>query len=87
MGIVVVYLLGVAVGGLLSMLLLGMLHGTKVVDDFIQELDVEIDQIIATMSLLWPLTVVATIIIAVGYCLHSLYVVVKALISIARGRQ
>lgn len=87
MGIVLVYLLGVAVGGLLSTLLLGMLHGTKVVDDFIQELGVEIDQIIATMSLLWPLTVVATIIVAVGYRLHSLYVVVKALISIARGRQ
>ena len=84
MGIVVIYLLGLAVGGLFSMLLLGMLHGTKVVDDFIQGLGVEIDQIIATMSLLWPLTVVATIIVAVGYCLHSLYVVIRAVIAIVK---
>lgn len=86
MGIVLVYLLGVAVGGLLSVFLLGMLQDTKVVDDFIQELGVEIGQIIATMSLLWPLTIVATIIVAVGYYLHSLYVVIKALIITVRSK-
>lgn len=81
MEIVAIYSLGLGLCVLFSMLLLGILDGTKVADDFIQELGVEIDQIIATMSLLWPLTIVATIIFAVGYCLHALYVVIRAVIA------
>ena len=87
MDIVMFYMGGVAMGILFSLFLWVMVHDTKVVGNFIQKTGVSEDQIITTMTLLWPITITTAFVLVTGYSLHSLYVVIKALIGIVRGRQ
>ena len=79
MGVFIIYLLGLAVGGIFSVMLHAFLSEYQRFRDFERELNVSEGQIIATMAVLWPVTVVVTFAIAFGFFVHSVYVVFKNL--------
>jgi len=83
----IIYLFGVAVGGLFSSMFYVLLSEYQRFRDFERELNVSEGQIIATMSVFWPLTMLSVVVLSVGFSVHSVYAIFKNLIKMyKRGK-
>jgi len=85
MGMFIIYLSGMVFGGISGVGLYLLLSEGKRFRDFKREPDVSEEQIIATMAVFWPLTMLAVFAIAVGFFVHSVYVVFKNLFKMYKG--
>ena len=81
MTVFIIYLLGVAVGGIFSSMFYVLLSEYQRFRDFERELDVSEGQIIITMAVFWPLTMLSAAVLSIGFSVHSVYAVVKNLIK------
>lgn len=87
MVVFIIYLLGVAIGGLFSIMLYTLLSEYQRFRDFERELDVSEGQIIITMTVFWPLTMLSVVVLSVGFSVHSVYAIFKNLIKMyKRGK-
>jgi len=82
-----IYLFGVVFGGIFSMGLYILLSDYKQFQNFKRELDVSAGQIIATMTVFWPLTILSVAVLSIGFSVHSVYAIFKNLIKMyKRGK-
>lgn len=79
MTVFITYLLGVGVGGIFTILFHALLSEYQWFRDFERELNVTEGQIIATMAVFWPLTMLTIVVLSIGFFVHSVYTVFKNL--------
>ena len=86
MVVFIIYLIGVAVGGLFSIMLYTLLSEYQRLRDFERELNVSEEQIIVTMSVFWPLTMLLIVVLSIGFSVHSMYAIFKNLFKMYKRK-